>query len=110
MPQLPKPPDAYVEFVRRFPKLGEAWRLAQDAGSDGPLDEKTQRLVKLAVAVGSLRQGAVHSAVRKAAAAGASPDEIHHVLALAAGTVGFPATVAAFTWVRDVLVKDEAHP
>lgn len=103
MSQLPKPPDAYLDFVRRFPKLGEAWRSAQDAGAEGPLDEKAARLVKLGIAVGSLREGAVHSAVRKAVAAGATPAELDQVIALAAGTIGFPAAVAAFTWVRDEL-------
>ncbi len=103
MPSLPKPPDAYLAFVRRFPALGEAWTLAQDAGASGPLDEKTQRLVKLGIAVGGRQPGAVHSAARKAVAAGATADEIEQVVALAAGTVGFPAAVAAFGWVRDVL-------
>jgi 4-carboxymuconolactone decarboxylase len=105
MAQLPKPPDAYLDFVRRFPKLGEAWRLAQDAGTDGPLDDKTERLVKLGIAVGCLREGAVHSAVRKAVAAGATREEIEQVVALAAGTIGFPSAVAVFTWVRDELDK-----
>ncbi len=110
MPELPKPPDTFLEFVRRFPQLGEAWRLAQDAGAAGPLDGKTQRLVKLAIAVGCQREGAVHSAVRKAVAAGATREELDQVIALAAGTVGFPAAVAAFSWVRDELGGLEYPP
>jgi alkylhydroperoxidase/carboxymuconolactone decarboxylase family protein YurZ len=58
-------------------------------------------LVKLGIAIGAMREGAVHSSVRKARAAGASAAEMQQVLALAATTIGFPATVAAFTWVRD---------
>lgn len=104
MADLPKPPDAFLEFVRRFPKVGEGWRLVQDAGLAGPLDEKAARLVKLGIAIGTLREGAVHSAVRKAVAAGASADEIEQVIALAAGTIGFPSAVAVFTWVRDELL------
>ena len=107
MSQLPKPPDAYVEFTRRFPTIGKAWELLGDAGLAGPLDEKTARLVKLAVSIGALREGAVHSAVRKALASGATRAEIDQVIALAAGTIGLPATVAVFTWVRDEL---EAAP
>ena len=42
-----------------------------------------------------------YSSVRKARAAGASDDAMLQVLALAATTIGFPATVAAFTWVRE---------
>jgi alkylhydroperoxidase/carboxymuconolactone decarboxylase family protein YurZ len=103
MPPLPQPPEAYSEFVRRFPTLGEAWNLAQDAGTVGPLDRKVQRLVKLAIAIGGRQPGAVHSATRKAVAAGATVEEIEQVIALAAGTIGFPAAVAAFTWVREEL-------
>jgi len=103
MADLPGPPDAFLEFVRRFPKIGEGWRLVQDAGLAGPLNEKTARLVKLGIAIGSLREGAVHSAVRKAVAAGATTSEIEQVVALSASTVGFPSAVAVYTWVRDVL-------
>ncbi|HEY1376037.1 MAG TPA: carboxymuconolactone decarboxylase family protein [Gemmataceae bacterium] len=103
MSQLPKPPDTFLEFTRRFPQVGKAWELLGDAGRAGPLDEKTARLIKVAIAVGCLREGAVHSAVRKAVAAGATRDEVEQVLALAASTLGLPATVAAYTWVRDVL-------
>lgn len=63
-------PAAFDEFTKRFPKLGEAWALMAAAGGEGPLDLKTQRLVKLAVAIGAMREGAVRSAVRKALAAG----------------------------------------
>lgn len=103
MADLPKPPDTFVEFSRRFPKLAEAWRLAGEAGGSGPLDEKTGRLVKLAVSIGNMREGAVHSAVRKALASGVTAAEIEQVIALAATTLGFPATVAVFSWVRDEL-------
>jgi alkylhydroperoxidase/carboxymuconolactone decarboxylase family protein YurZ len=103
MSQLPKPPDAYLEFTQRFPKLGKAWEMLGDAGLNGPLDEKSARLVKLGIAIGGLREGAVHSAARKALAAGVSREAVEQVLALAASTIGLPATVAVYTWVRDVL-------
>lgn len=99
----PQPPATYKAFVERHPKLGQAWDLVGEAGQQGPLDARTIRLVKLAVAFGALRQGAVHAGVRKALAEGVSPAEIEQAVALAAGTVGFPATVAIFSWVRDVL-------
>jgi alkylhydroperoxidase/carboxymuconolactone decarboxylase family protein YurZ len=103
MSQLPKPPDAYLDFTRQFPKVGKAWEMLGDAGREGPLDEKMARLIKLAVSIGGLREGAVHSAVRKALASGATRAEIDQVIALAAGTIGLPATVAVFTWARDEL-------
>ena len=102
---LPKPPDTFVEFSREFPAVAEAWRLAQLAGESGPLDAKSQRLVKLAIAVGTGRDGAISSAVRKGLASGVTAAEIDQVLALAAGTVGFPATVAAYTTVRRAQAK-----
>lgn len=96
-----KPPKTYTEFVSTFPQLGESWDLARSQETDGPLDEKTRRLVKLGVAAGALRQGAVSSAARKARAAGATEDELMQVVALAASTLGFPSTVAVFSWLRD---------
>ncbi len=103
MSEPSKPPAAHQAFVRRFPYLGQAWDLANEEGSAGPLDAKTQRLLKLAIAVGALKEGAVHSGVRKARDAGASPEEIEQVVALAASTIGFPSAVAAWSWLRDVL-------
>ncbi|HJV22120.1 MAG TPA: carboxymuconolactone decarboxylase family protein [Holophagaceae bacterium] len=98
---LPEPPSQYTAFVARFPKLGEAWEAIHEAGAQGPLDERTIRLVKLAIAVGAQRSGAVHSSVRKARAMGIPDAEIEQVVSLAAGTLGLPATVAAWTWLHD---------
>lgn len=99
-PKLPDPPATYTSFVARFPKLGQAWDLVHEAGSAGPIDERTCRLLKLALAAGAMREGAVHSAVRKARALGITEEEIEQVVALAAGVLGFPSTVAIFSWIR----------
>lgn len=96
-----KAPAVHEAFVRRFPRLGQAWDLASEEGATGPLDSKTQRLLKLAVAVGALREGAVRSGVRKARDAGASSEEIEQVVALAASTIGLPSTVAVWGWTRE---------
>ncbi len=103
MTKSPNPPPTYQEFVDRYPKLREAWEIIAQAGKEGPLDQKAIRLIKLGVALGAMREGAVHSCVRKAVAAGVTADEIHQVIALAAGTLGLPSTVAVYTWVRDCL-------
>jgi alkylhydroperoxidase/carboxymuconolactone decarboxylase family protein YurZ len=105
MKRSPKPPKTYELFVRRYPKLAEAWEKISDAGRDGPLDSKTARLVKLAVAIGAMREGAVHSSVRKALSDGIAAEEIEQVVALAASSLGMPATVAVFTWVHDEIDK-----
>src|SRR5262249_11588981 len=101
----PKPPKTYEAFVRRFPKLGEAWEKIAEAGHDGPLDAKTVQLIKLAIATGAMREGAVHSGVRKALAAGIRVEEIEQVVSLAASTLGMPSTVAVFTWMHDEIDK-----
>lgn len=103
MSALPPPPKTYKLFIKRFPLLSEAWDSIGKAGKDGPLDERTTRLIKLGVAIGAMREGSVHSSVRKAKAMGISEEEIEQVVALAAGTLGMPSTVATYTWVRDVL-------
>ncbi len=102
-PPAPRPPQAFRDFVARFPRLGQAWEAMREEGDAGPLDERTRRLVKLAVAVGAMREGATHSAVRKCVAAGCAREEVEQVVALAASTIGLPSSVAAFTWVREVL-------
>jgi alkylhydroperoxidase/carboxymuconolactone decarboxylase family protein YurZ len=95
------PPRAYQEFTRQYPKLAKAWEQIADAGAEGPLDARTARLVKLAIAIGAMREGAVHSSIRKAASDGVSQAEIDQVVALAASTLGMPATVAVFTWTHE---------
>jgi alkylhydroperoxidase/carboxymuconolactone decarboxylase family protein YurZ len=99
----PKAPRTFDEFVRHFPELGKAWDVLGRAGRSGPLPPKTCELVKLGSAIASRSEGAVHSAVRKARAAGASVAELQQVLVLSASTVGLPWTVAAYTWMRDEL-------
>lgn len=96
-----KPPRTYDEFVRAFPELGQAWEILGQAGRSGPLDAKQCELLKLAIAIAGRSEGAVHSAVRKSRAAGASVAEQRQVLRLCASTIGLPATVAAYTWMRD---------
>jgi 4-carboxymuconolactone decarboxylase len=106
MARLKRPPKSFDDFVHRFPKLGKAWELLGEAGEEaGPLDRKTQRLVKLALAIGTKQEGAVHSGVRKALAAGASEEELEQVIALAASLIGLPGSVAALGWVREEAAK-----
>ena len=99
--KVSKPPALHRQFVIRFPHLGEAWDLVNAEGAAGPLDAKTQRLLKLAIAIGAMREGAVHSGVRKAHDVGATVAEMEQVVALAASTIGLPATVAAWSWVKE---------
>ncbi len=96
-------PATYARFLEEFPALGEAWEAMRRAEEQGPLAERERRLLKLAVAIGAGKEGPVHSAVRKAVAAGVSPAELQQVVALAASTIGLPPAVAAWSWVVEVL-------
>jgi 4-carboxymuconolactone decarboxylase len=99
--KLPKPPRAFDEFSETFPKLRQAWDLLGEAAGTGPLDERTARLVKLGVAIGAMREGAVHSSMRKARALGVTDEELDQAVAIAASIIGMPSAVAVWTWLRD---------
>jgi AhpD family alkylhydroperoxidase len=101
--QLPKP---YLEFRDRFPELARAYdTLGETAHQNGPLDDKTRQLVKLALSIGAGHEGAVHSHTRRAMHAGATREEVFHVVTLAVTSIGFPSAVAAYTWVTDELKR-----
>ena len=106
MKATPKPPKMYKVFNKRYPKLKEAYELIAQAGKEGPLDERTARLVKLGIVMGAMREGAVHSNVRKALTLGISKEEIEQIVCLAARTLGLPSTVAVYSWVRDVIEEN----
>jgi alkylhydroperoxidase/carboxymuconolactone decarboxylase family protein YurZ len=95
-------PAAFVQFINRFPKLGNAWDVMREAETEaGPMDEKTRRLVKLAIAAATQAEGATHSAARKARGAGVSLEEMEQVVALAASTIGLPNAVKIYRWIRE---------
>jgi 4-carboxymuconolactone decarboxylase len=99
-------PARYQLFEESYPTVMQAVEMLGDATqSAGPLDPKTRALVKLAVAIGAWREGAVHSHTRRALEAGCTPDELRHVGVLAITTIGFPSTMAAMSWVDDILRK-----
>jgi 4-carboxymuconolactone decarboxylase len=77
-------PDIYRAFRSSFPEVASGLdELAARVDRAGPLDERTQRLVKLGMAIACQSPGAVRSNVRKALNAGDSADEIRHMAALA---------------------------
>lgn len=101
MDELPQP---FQDFNRDHPSVAKAYEaLASAAHEAGPLDERTRRLVKLAIAVGGRLEGAVRAHARQARAAGVPNEELDHVVLLALTTIGLPSTIAARTWVRNEL-------
>jgi 4-carboxymuconolactone decarboxylase len=100
-------PFSYERFKNEFPEIEKEYdRLAKKCHTSGPLSEKTRRLIKLGIAIGSESDGAVKSHTRRALAIGISPKEIRHVVLLGLTTIGFPKMVATLNWVHEVL--DEA--
>jgi AhpD family alkylhydroperoxidase len=105
MARLPK---AYENFKKAYPKVWQAYdRLGGAVHDNGPLKKKDRELLKLAMAIGARLEGAVHSHTRRALEAGATAEEIRHVVLLGVTTLGFPHTVAALTWVEDDLKKNK---
>jgi 4-carboxymuconolactone decarboxylase len=99
-----KIPTRFQQFGQKYPAIMRAYEsLGEATQHAGPLDIRSRALVKLAIAIGALREGAVHSHARRALQAGCAPDEIRHVALLATTTLGFPSMMAALTWVEDVL-------
>ena len=86
----------HPQVFRALDELGVAVREA------GPLDARTRHLVQLAAAAAARSEGAVHSHVRRALAAGVTREEIEHALLLLISTIGTPQVVAALSWARDV--------
>lgn len=103
-------PPLVQDIAARYPQVWDAFnRLGDSVANAGPLDEKTQRLVKLAIAVGGGLQGAVHSHVRRGLNEGISAEEMVHVALLAITTVGWPSAMARLSWMEDIL-KEGARP
>lgn len=98
-----KLPKHFINFTKDFPDLAKAYEAFGGAcHAAGPLDARTRALVKLGIAIGSRQEGAVHAQVRKALEAGAGADELRHAALLALPTIGFPAGMAALTWIDDL--------
>lgn len=103
-------PSIVDDFARRHPALWDAYNRLGDASAEaGPLDDKTQRLVKLAIAVGAGHQGAVRAHTRRGLRAGLTPEEISHVAILGITTVGWPRAFAAHCWIEDIIDQTKSQ-
>lgn len=97
-------PEIYADYREHFPEVAAAMDgLGAATQAAGPIEERTQRLVKLGLAIGGLAEGAVRSNARKALDAGVSPEELRHVAMLAIATCGLPTAIAGLQWVEEVL-------
>lgn len=97
-----KVPGTYKAFISRFPDIGKAHEMAAQAALQaGPLDKKHCELVKIGISLGAGLESALKSHVRRAMEAGASHEEIEQAILLGMNTVGFPSTVAGWSWARE---------
>ncbi len=97
-------PEPYRRFQQKYPAIFSAYAaLGATIHSESSLSERERALIKLGMAVGAQHEGALHAHVRKALDSGVAPDDIRQVVLLAIPSLGFPAMMAAMTWVEDIL-------
>lgn len=102
-------PEIYRGYRDRFPDVASAMdALGAATEAAGPIDARTQRLVKLGIAIGGGAEGAVRSNVRKALDLGVDPAELRQTAMLAVTTAGLPAAIAGLQWVEEVLAAEDA--
>lgn len=96
-------PDFLQKVIDEYPEVWKAYQaLGEACGTTGPLDTKTMRLVKLALAIGAKSEGAVHSHARRALREGVTPAELQQVALLAVTSIGWSSSMAALSWIQDV--------
>jgi alkylhydroperoxidase/carboxymuconolactone decarboxylase family protein YurZ len=97
-------PQSLKSLGKNFPGVWNSFqKLGEECHRAGPHDERVRRLVKVSIAAAAQSEGAVHSAVRHARAAGVSGEEIRHAMLLTITTIGFPRAMAALSWAEDIL-------
>lgn len=101
-------PDIFKTFLKENPEIASALQKLGDlCAAAGPIDQKTQHLIQLGISIGAESKGAVRSHTRRALEAGASRQEIIQTVLLSMTIVGFPAMIAAYGWVKEVVTPEE---
>jgi alkylhydroperoxidase/carboxymuconolactone decarboxylase family protein YurZ len=96
-------PSGASRIAQVYPDIWNACAaLGQACSEAGAIEGHTLRLVKLALAIGALPEGAIHPHTRRALAEGASKDELKQVAMLAIPTLGFRQGVKALAWIGDI--------
>ena len=89
-------PEFYQRFAERFPEIAKSYEaLGKHVHDQGPLDEKTRALIKLAISGSTGMDSAFRTHIRKARKLGITRAEMEHVALLFLPTMGFPATMKA---------------
>ena len=99
-------PQVFERFGSDYPAVMEAFRgLATRLHEAGPLSARERRLAKLGIAIGRESEDGVRSH-GKALAEGIERDAIRQVALLAISTAGYPAAMAAYGWINEVLDRE----
>jgi 4-carboxymuconolactone decarboxylase len=97
-------PEIFKRFMEQNPEICEAYRkVGELCAETGPIAAKNQHLIQLGVSIGVGSKGAVRSHARRALDAGATKEEVKQVVLLSMTIIGFPAMIAAYGWVDEVL-------
>jgi len=90
-------------FAAQFPDLHTRLQeMIQSAQKAGPLDLKTQLLVRLAVCAALQLENAFRAYASQALKQGIGPGEMDHAVLTNLGIIGFPKTLAALAWAHAV--------
>ncbi|TVQ41138.1 MAG: carboxymuconolactone decarboxylase family protein [Spirochaetaceae bacterium] len=101
-------PRTYRQVVKRFPRIAAAHeQMGSAAEAAGPLEKRTQVLIKIGICAGAGLENALRSQVRRAVEHGLSREEIEHAIVLGINSIGFPATAAALQWADKALSRSE---
>lgn len=102
-------PKVFEEFVERHGQIaGKFKEVGELCSKAGNLENRTQHLIQLGISVGVGSIGGVKSHARRALEAGASQDDLLQATLLSATIVGFPAMIAAYGWVQEVISHIDA--
>jgi len=98
--------DNYQWLLQKFSTVMDKHQdLGRAVRKAGPIDAKNSQLIQLSAAAAIRAEGSVHSHVKRALDAGATPDEIYHAIILLTSTIGFPAVAAALSWAKDIIAE-----
>ena len=86
--------ESYQEYGKKIHEVG------------GPLEEKTKRLIKVAISATIQNQYSLTTHIKKALKSGCTMEEIEHTVLLVAPTVGFPAMMKAIISIREELGEE----
>jgi 4-carboxymuconolactone decarboxylase len=101
-------PDIFKTFVERHREISETLlKVGELCYQAGPIDQINQHLIRMGIAVGSNSQGGVRSHARRALDAGATKEQVLQTVLLSATIVGFPAMIAAYGWLEELISARE---